>query len=65
MDNANPFYYDGKIAEVINYDGGLTLIQRQKIESYLAIKYGITLNSGAQDYIDSDGTLVWSTTTNT
>ena len=63
-DNTYPFYYDGKIAEVINYDWGLTTTQRQKIESYLALKYGMTLNSGTQNYTASDGTtLMWSTST--
>lgn len=65
LDNANPFYYDWKIAEVINYDWGLTTNQRQKIESYLAIKYGITLNSWTQNYIASDGTTFWGTGSNT
>jgi len=66
MDNANPFPFDWKIAEVINYDGWLTTLERQKIESYLAIKYGITLNSGTQDYVASDGTTIfWNTVTNT
>ena len=63
-DNTYPFYYDGKIAEVINYDGGLWTTDRQKIESYLALKYGMTLNSGTQNYTASDGaTLMWSTST--
>lgn len=63
-DDGFPYYFDGKIAEVINYDGGLTEIQRHQIESYLAVKYGITLNSGTQDYIASDGTSsIWSTLT--
>jgi len=66
MDDANPFLFDGKIAEVINYDWGLTITERQKIESYLAIKYGITLNNGTQDYIASNGTTTfWSTAINT
>ncbi|MDG4714644.1 LamG domain-containing protein [Winogradskyella marincola] len=39
--------YHGDIAEIIVYDRFLTLVERQKIESYLAIKYGITL--GAND----------------
>ncbi|MEQ9300216.1 MAG: LamG-like jellyroll fold domain-containing protein, partial [Cyclobacteriaceae bacterium] len=42
----------GTIAEVIVYDATLTAGERQRIESYLAIKYGITLT---QDYILSDG----------
>lgn len=60
MDNTYPFYFDGKIAEVINYSSRVSDSDRQKIESYLAIKYGITLNSGTQDYNASDGsTTFW------
>lgn len=41
----------------------LTLIDIRKIESYLAIKYGITLNTNdgadAGDYLNSSGTKIW------
>ncbi len=47
------------IAEFIIYDGDLTQTEREKINSYLAIKYGITL---AHDYQLSNGTTVWSQT---
>jgi len=63
-DNTYPFYYDGKIAEIINYDWGLMEVQRHKIESYLAIKYGMTLNNGTQNYIATDETIFWNTATN-
>lgn len=59
-----PFPYDGKIAEIINYNSRLDDTSRQKIESYLAVKYGITLNSWTQNYINSDWTTtIWDTTT--
>ncbi|MFA5917022.1 MAG: hypothetical protein WC850_02170 [Candidatus Gracilibacteria bacterium] len=62
LDGANPFPYNGKIAEIINYSSRVSDTDRQKIESYLAFKYGITLNGGTQNYIASDGTtLMWST----
>ncbi|MCA0154472.1 choice-of-anchor D domain-containing protein, partial [Winogradskyella vincentii] len=57
--------FDGRIAEVITYsstqnDGDATQA-RNRIQSYLAIKYGITLgvNGTAQDYVNSDGTVIW------
>ena len=56
---------DARIAEIITYsarqdDTDLTT-QRNRIQSYLAIKYGITLgeNGTSQDYVDSDGNLIW------
>jgi hypothetical protein len=56
--SGNPrYYYDGKISEVISYSLKNTLAEATRINSYLAIKYGITLNqsTGGQDYIASDG----------
>jgi hypothetical protein len=57
--------FDGRIAEVVTYntrktDGNSTQ-ERNRIQSYLAIKYGITLgiNGVSQDYVNSDGTLIW------
>ena len=57
--------FDGRIAEVITYsstqnDGDATQA-RNRIQSYLAIKYGITLgiNGTSQDYVNSDGTVIW------
>ncbi|MEO1031012.1 MAG: choice-of-anchor D domain-containing protein [Bacteroidota bacterium] len=62
--------FDGRIAEVITYsatndDGDLTQA-RNRIQSYLAIKYGITLgvNGTSQDYVDSDGTVIWDQSAN-
>ena len=36
-------FYSGTIAEIIIYNRVLTEAERQKVESYLAVKYGITL----------------------
>ncbi len=62
--------YDGRIAEVITYsttnnDADLTQ-ERNRIQSYLAVKYGITLgvNGTSQDYVDSDGTVIWDQSAN-
>ncbi len=56
-------YFDGKIAEVAIYTDALSSADHNKIQSYLAMKYGLTLsNSGggtAGDYTASDGTTVW------
>ncbi|MBK7872694.1 MAG: hypothetical protein IPJ74_19460 [Saprospiraceae bacterium] len=59
--------FDGRIAEFAVYRGALTTAQRQQAESYLAIKYGITLDqSTPTDYIASDGTtLMWDASVNT
>ncbi len=52
----------GRIAEAVLYDGELTETEKDRIESYLAIKYGITK---AGDYLASDGsTKAWDATAN-
>ncbi|WP_158655119.1 LamG-like jellyroll fold domain-containing protein [Flavivirga eckloniae] len=58
--------WDGGIAEVIIYTGSITNAERDKIESYLAIKYGVTLgaNGTSQDYVDSDGRVIWDQSAN-
>ena len=59
--NTNINYFDGQIPEVIIYNYELTPTDRNKVESYLAIKYGITLGSTISpiDYTSSDGTVIW------
>ncbi|MDR3713844.1 MAG: T9SS type A sorting domain-containing protein [Puia sp.] len=59
----NAFGYTGNIMELVGYNTEIdaTLPQRQQIESYLALKYGITLDSigtGGQ-YYNSAGTPVY------
>lgn len=55
---------NGEIAEIALYDVSLTTANRQRIESYLALKYGITLDtSSPQNYVRSDGTVLYPTTT--
>lgn len=63
--------FDGRIAEVITFnsrksDGNLTQ-EHNRIQSYLAIKYGITLgvNGTTQDYVDSAGVVIWDQSANT
>ncbi|MDR0859673.1 MAG: hypothetical protein LBO09_01455 [Candidatus Peribacteria bacterium] len=47
----------GDIQEIIRYDTGLSTTEIQKIESYLALKYGVSLDqTSPTDYLASDGT---------
>ena len=53
---------NGRVAEIFTFASRVNDAGRQKIESYLAIKYGITLgtsNIAQKDYINSFGTKVW------
>ncbi len=50
------FYFGGHMAEIIGYNQALSPTDRQKVESYLAIKYGMTLR---QNYIASDGSAIY------
>ncbi|WP_176706228.1 S-layer homology domain-containing protein [Paenibacillus hemerocallicola] len=60
----NYYNYNGELAEVIVFSGS-TASNRNQIQSYLALKYGLTLNGGGSDYVDSNGTTVWSAASNT
>ncbi|WP_372745507.1 GEVED domain-containing protein [Lutibacter sp.] len=60
-------YVDGKITEIISYGATNTTLGQQKIQSYLAIKNGVTLGAdgqATQNYIDSAGNIIWNTTAN-
>ena len=60
------------IAEVITYNSTLTDADVNKVETYLAIKYGITLSQGAlftlpvgpTNYTLSDGSMAWDAAAN-
>ncbi|MDO5969517.1 LamG-like jellyroll fold domain-containing protein [Flavivirga aquimarina] len=59
---------NGRIAEIFTFAERVTDTDRQKIESYLAIKYGITLGAATEaqkDYINSFDTSVWDISANT
>jgi len=59
---------NGRIAEIFTFAERVTNADRQKIESYLAIKYGITLGSSTEaqkDYINSFDTVIWDISANT
>ncbi|PKF75965.1 hypothetical protein [Chryseobacterium sp. PMSZPI] len=53
-----------KIGEFILYSGTQTPEERQRVNSYLAIKYGVTLQQ-PQNYISSNLTTTWDSTLNT
>jgi hypothetical protein len=58
---------DGRVAEIITYSSRKNdATERTKIETYLGIKYGITLgiNGTSQNYVGSDGTIIWNAAAN-
>lgn len=58
-------FWDGDIAEIIVFDLDISATERQKIESYLAVKYGLTLDQTTPaNYLDSLGNVIWDATTN-
>ena len=58
--------YNGYLSEFIFYNTDLSAVDMNKVHSYLAIKYGITLDDfggGIQgDYLSTDGALIWDAT---
>ncbi|WP_298326140.1 choice-of-anchor D domain-containing protein [uncultured Dokdonia sp.] len=66
-------WFNGKITEFISYNAPNSLLNQKKIQSYLALKNGVTLHrtnsttatrQGDENYVDSDGTTIWDTTIN-
>ena len=60
----NNNYFLGDLSEVIvlsaDANAPVNVNQIKQINSYLALKYGITLDTASQpDYTDSDGTIIW------
>ncbi len=59
---------NGRVAEIFTFAERVNDTDRQKIESYLAIKYGISLGSSTEaekDYINSFDAAVWDVSENT
>lgn len=54
-------YWSGPIAEILLFNGALSTADRNKVESYLALKYGFSLGSTVTplNYTASDGTVFW------
>lgn len=58
-------YLTGQIAEVALFNRQLTTAEKYQVESYLALKYGFTLDqTSAKNYIASNGTVFWNATSN-
>ncbi len=65
---------NGMLGEVISYNSPNSILDKQKIQSYLGIKYGVTLQADASsltnyrvndvNYIDSQGNIIWNTSSN-
>ncbi|MGI9301499.1 MAG: DUF11 domain-containing protein, partial [Gammaproteobacteria bacterium] len=52
--------FEGDIAEAIVYETALGPAERERIESYLAIKYGLTLDQSApRNYVDTRGNVIF------
>ncbi|MBL7705403.1 MAG: T9SS type A sorting domain-containing protein [Taibaiella sp.] len=63
-DYANTYWYNKNMNEIIYYPWDLSALERQKVNSYLAIKWGTTLDqSTPTNYIASDGSVIWNATT--
>jgi len=57
--------FKGILPELIIFDRVLNEKERIQVESYLAIKYGISLDLGeAQSYLNSEGNTIWNTSKN-
>lgn len=57
--------FNGQMAEIIVYNRQVSLVEAQMINSYLALKYGVTLDqTTATDYLASDGTTMWDASDN-
>ncbi|UKM66272.1 T9SS type A sorting domain-containing protein [Flavobacteriaceae bacterium GSB9] len=65
--NASMGNLNGRVAEIFTFAERVSDTDRQKIESYLAIKYGITLGASTEaqkNYINSFGTVIWDISAN-
>lgn len=56
--------FSGQLNEVIVFEDRLTADQMDRVETYLAIKYGFTYAKGVQDYKNATGGTVWSASLN-
>lgn len=55
-----PQVFKGYISEIIVYNRVLSSLDSQKVASYLAIKYGITLSQlDTKNYVNSSGAVIW------
>lgn len=56
--NNYPSKFEGDVAEVIYYPKLLSKLERRKVETYLSLKYGISLPLNS-DYINSKNDTIW------
>jgi hypothetical protein len=57
--------FNGSIGEQILFDSVLTATDRNKVYTYLAIKYGFTLNQSTPlNYLSTNGTIIWNANRN-
>ena len=54
------FPYYGDVSEVVLYDRKLTTLERQRVNTYLGIKYGLPIG---HNYLAGDGTTIYNVTT--
>ena len=54
-------YWGGTISEVIMYDVAISAADREEVETYLGIKYGITVG---HNYLSNNGATIWDKTAN-
>ncbi|MFT6601005.1 MAG: hypothetical protein ACJAZZ_000123 [Dokdonia donghaensis] len=66
-------HFNGKMTEFISYAVPNSNLDQKKLQSYLALKNGVTLHSinstttsreGDEDYVDTDGNVIWDTAVN-
>ncbi len=58
------FHFAGQLAELIGYNQALSHEDRQRVESYFAIKYGLALDqSTPRDYVSSDFEVIYPAST--
>lgn len=55
----------GEVAEIVLYPSSLNPLQKQRVESYLALKYGISLGNNTETpfYVNSAGTIIYANST--
>jgi len=56
--------FAGQISELMVFEDRLTASEMDRVESYLAIKYGTTYAGGLSDYKNAAGSTVWDATAN-
>ena len=59
----NAELFNGKVGEIITFQSVLTATEQQKVYSYLAVKWGFTLDQTTPyDYLSANGTVIFNAT---